>query len=174
MGKSTMRNTLCTLLIWSFVTAPLTAYGAHSKSTWQPVGKATLSVLFWDIYTAELYNDSSRFNGIVAPLKLSLTYHRAINRQRLVSETCEQFKQLGHTSVEDLRWCQALESVFPDVAPGDQLTVVLNEATGSLWFNDELQVQWRDTTMVSKFLSIWLSPKSSYPKQVEQLTNTKN
>lgn len=171
-----MRKTFCNLLAHSLLRCValslILAATAHAKDHWRPVGKATLSVLFWDIYTAELFNHNSRFEGIAAPLKLSLTYHRAIDGQRLASETCEQFKGLGYTSAEDMIWCAELDGVFPDVTPGDQLTVILEQNEASLRFNDKLQVQWQNTAMVKKFLAIWLSTESSYPKQVRQLTNT--
>ena len=54
------------------------------------IGSANYSFLFWNIYDAELYSTSNKFNA--DELALILKYNRVVDKETLVKETITDIK----------------------------------------------------------------------------------
>jgi Chalcone isomerase-like len=134
------------------------------------VGQAKLSVLFWDVYDSSLYTPSGRFEGITAPLKLKLVYLRNITARELVDATREQWQKQGLYRIEHESWLQQLQSMWPDVKPGDSITLDWSSPQRSrFYFNEILVGSIESADFGQQFAAIWLSEKTEYPKVRKQL-----
>lgn len=141
-----------------------------SASEMKLVGQAKLSVLFWDVYNSSLYTPSGRFEGINAPLKIKLVYLRNIGSRELVDATREQWRKLGMYRPEHESWLQQLQTMWPDVKSGDNITLDWSDPMLSrFYFNGKLLGTIDNPDFGKLFAAIWLSEKTEYPKVRKQL-----
>ena len=143
---------------------------ANEEKAWVPIGEAKLSILFWDIYEARLFNDTGVFIGVTPPLQLQLTYLIDIEGDELANETKKQWQKMGIYKESDEQWLGELKLIFPDISENDTLTFTFELDNGaSLTFNNVLIHQFEPSPQVGKFLAIWLSEKSTHPKVRDKL-----
>jgi hypothetical protein len=127
------------------------------------VGGGQLSWLGFDIYDASLWTGSGRYAGFVPgqTVALSLWYQRSFTREELLGITEKAWARLGR----DAAWRQSrlasLRAVWTDVAPGQNMTTVV-EAGGATRFYDAERLVGRidDPEFGPAFLAIWLDPRS--------------
>ncbi|MCC2614742.1 chalcone isomerase family protein [Aestuariibacter halophilus] len=144
--------------------------GSRPLEGLQKVGEATLSVLFWDIYTSRLYSPDGNYPGIQPPLALDIEYLRDISADDLVQQTDKEWQRLGidHQNVTD--WLSMLSDLWPDIREGDRLTLRVEENGNSTFFyNHEAIGHIEDQAFAGHFLSIWLDPACRYPDVRKQL-----
>ncbi|MDN3609679.1 chalcone isomerase family protein [Vibrio ostreicida] len=153
--------------------------GSKSKnwSDWKEVGNAQLSVLFFDVYRSQLLTPSGRYQQgediTPHPLALSINYQRDISQRQLIKATQEQWEKLGY--LETAEWVAQLESIFPDIERGHNLTYVTDGVVGRFFHSsdqgdkNQLIGVVNDPHLNDAFLAIWLSPDSDYPRLRRQL-----
>jgi hypothetical protein len=142
---------------------------------WKQVGEATLSILWFDVYTARLLTPTGSYAGFKGPLVLQLKYLRNISQQDLLKETAKQFKKF--TSVQQAnQWIKELHSIWPSLKKGDQLAFWIDQNGSGHFFLTAVNTQlsrWigsvDDQLFGQTFIQIWLSKSSSYPKLAKQL-----
>lgn len=140
-----------------------------------PVGSATLKVLFWTIYDSRLYTPDGQFDGIEPGLALELDYRRDIKAEELIQRTREEWRKLGLSHAEQSAWLERLATLWPDIREGDELILEVGDSLNSrFYFNGELIGELADADFTEQFLSIWLSERSSYPKLRNQLVGLRN
>ncbi|USD38329.1 MULTISPECIES: hypothetical protein [Ferrimonas] len=151
---------------------PLTLWlGLQSASALDRIGQSTFSVLFWDIYTAQLFNQEGRYLGLTGPLRLSLTYHRQIDAIELLEATESQWQRMGYQDAASQRWLQQMGPCFPDVDVGHTLSFYLAEdSSASLDWNGQRRCNFDSSEGNRQFLAIWLSRDSADPGFTRQLT----
>lgn len=141
----------------------------------EPVGAATLKVLFWTIYDSELYSPDGEFSGVEPGLVLAITYRRNIRSNDLVARTSQEWRKLGLPDQDHETWLQQLAALWPDVSKGDSLVLEVDEDLGSRFYrNDDFLGEVKDTDFTRQFLAIWLSRDSSYPDLRDQLLGLAN
>lgn len=142
---------------------------ATQPDGWQSVGSADLKVLWFDIYRAELFSPSGRFNGIRGPLLLQLNYRRDIDRERLLSETRSQLHgRLPDRALE--RRLRQLAALWPDIRAGENLAFYLAaEGSGHFYHNGRWLGVIEDPLFCRAFLEIWLAEDSAYPALARKL-----
>lgn len=161
-----MIRTLFFLLLFS-----ITTVAKAEQQPWKLVGEAKFSVLFWDIYEAQLFNNTGVFSGVKPPLQLHLTYLIDIKGKDLAKETRNQWQKMNIYDLADEDWLNKMETVFPDITENDSLTFFFNlDKSASLHCNNQLIHQFKTSPQISKFLDIWLSDKTSHPKLKDKLT----
>jgi Chalcone isomerase-like len=129
----------------------------------EKVGGGQLSWLGFDIYDASLWTGSGRYAGFGPgqTVALSLWYQRSFTREELLGITEKAWARLGR----DAAWRQSrlasLRAVWTDVAPGHNMTTVV-EAGGATRFYDAERLVGRidDPEFGPAFLAIWLDPRS--------------
>lgn len=135
---------------------------------WQQVGKAKLSVLWFDIYEAEL----SSANGLYDKndsFKLTLTYLRDFEAEELIDETFNQISPKPSAEQEQA-WRVALTNMWPKVSEGDQISFVKDKAGIShFFFNQNYLGEISDIEFGVQFANIWLAKDSAYPKLAARL-----
>jgi len=127
------------------------------------VGEGKMHYLFWTLYNAELYRNTTS-------QALSITYYKSISKQALIDATEDQWQHLGYKEQAINMWLQPLNQIWPDVSSGDQLTVVVHPKTGSQFYlDDNIIGTIPDTSFGHAFLAIWLADNTSEPKLRQQL-----
>lgn len=136
----------------------------------EPVGSATLKVLFWTIYDSKLYAPDGEFDGVEPGLVLEITYRRAINSKDLVQRTEKEWRNLNLKNANQAVWLARLRTLWPDVNDGDSLILEVGDGLASRFYaNNEFLGTLEDPEFTRQFLAIWLSRNSSYPDLRNQL-----
>ncbi|MGC9459638.1 chalcone isomerase family protein [Vibrio genomosp. F10] len=136
------------------------------------VGTGEMSYLFWTIYEAEYYSGQHAITG--EPDKnrqaLKIEYLKSIESKALIQATIEQWQHLNYDANDIEQWAASLENLWPNVEPGNTLTLLLEEdGRSEFYFNNELIGTIGSESFGTAFLSIWLSEKTSEPELRRQL-----
>ncbi|WP_051221735.1 chalcone isomerase family protein [Neptunomonas japonica] len=143
--------------------------GQNLPQNWQRIGEADLSILWFDVYNAELLSADGRYLGVSNPLILKLNYRRNISQRDLLDETQKQIEKFTHTEQVDV-WLTKLSQMWPSIKKGDQLAFWVDQKnTGHFFFNDNWIGSLEDPAFSRAFIQIWLSDKSSYPDLAKKL-----
>ncbi|MFN1618524.1 chalcone isomerase family protein [Vibrio rotiferianus] len=146
---------------------------------WQTVGEAQLTWFVFDIYKSRLkapggqYSVSSDVSP--HPFALEINYQRDISKEQLLDVTDEQWQKLGFTESYRQKWRLELDTMFPNIKKGDELTYLTDGKTGQLIYRKVGSEPYqtvgyvKDERLNDAFLSIWLSPKTEFPKLRKQL-----
>ena len=130
------------------------------------VGAGDLSWLGRPVYAASLWTPAGRFDGYGSgePVALSLWYQRSFSRGELVRITRTAWRLLDVADERCNAWANALQGLWNDVAPGDNLTAVVLPGRATRFYNqDKLLGEVSDPAFGPAFLSIWLDPRSVLP-----------
>ncbi|MDW6092408.1 hypothetical protein [Vibrio rhizosphaerae] len=150
---------------------------------WPVVGQATLSWLWFDIYSSQLRTPDGDYHQVKDdvsphPLALEIRYLRNISSKELLEETQAQWNRLGYDTTQTDAWLTVLAGVMPSVKTGERLAYVSDGRTGQLYYfsrqeQPRLLGKFDNQQMNDAFLSIWLSPRAEYPKLRRQLIGMK-
>lgn len=156
------------LLFGTFVMTSLTATAAQNTPPWDSmnlVGQGKLSVLFWDIYNAELYTADGTYQEAEFPIALRLVYLRDFKKKHLISETKKQWEKLGFKDKAKIAtWISTLERLWRDVKEDESITLFIDKSACSYFYlNNEKLGQVDDPEFAQAFLDIWLSENTSAP-----------
>lgn len=175
--------TVCLLL--AFPSHAQTVAGSSASADtvrwqqWETVGEAQLTWFVFDVYKSRLkapdgkYRVSSDISP--HPFALEINYQRDISKQQLLDVTDEQWQKLGFSQFYREQWISELNTMFPNIKKGDELTYLTDGETGQLIYRRAGQAPYttigyvRDERLNDAFLSIWLSPKTEFPKLRKQL-----
>lgn len=173
-GEAKMRFAL--LLLWLTTLAP----AAHAADwlTWRRVGEATLTWGPFTVYHSQLRTPNGRYDGPQQDRALIITYQRDIDREALVEATRDQWQAQGILQQEPRSeaWLRMLQGIWPDVAPGSQLAFVDSGSEGQFWYRaSAAQTAFtplgprQSAAFSTRFLAIWLDPRTTYPELRQQL-----
>ncbi|MCZ4336626.1 chalcone isomerase family protein [Shewanella colwelliana] len=155
------------LLIFLFSTGVSASTLTHLTKS----GEGEMTYLFWTLYRAELFvsnSDTASFDA--GDRALRIEYFKDIDKHALIEATAEQWQHLGYQATDIQRWMAPLTQIWPDVAPGDVLTlVVADNGLSHFYFGDNLLGVIEQPDFGEAFLSIWLSEKTSEPELRRQL-----
>lgn len=136
--------------------------------SWQTIGTAKLSVLWFDIYQAELSSESGVYEENKS-FKLTLTYLRDFSAKDLVEET---FKQMPGplTQLQTRDWPNQLLALWPNVKKSESISFLKDELGHSHFYHNQNYLgSIEDPFFSEQFAAIWLAPTSEYPKLAKQL-----
>ncbi|TOA00543.1 hypothetical protein CGK24_06880 [Vibrio parahaemolyticus] len=146
---------------------------------WETVGEAQLTWFVFDIYRSRLKAPNGQYlvskDVSPHPFALEINYQRDISKQQLLEVTDEQWQKLGFPKSNRQQWITQLSSVFPSIKNGDELTYVTDGDKGQIIYRQagtktqKMVGEITDERMNDAFLSIWLSPKTEFPKLRKQL-----
>ena len=147
-----------------------TTSSANVTAELNQVGNATLKVMFWTIYDSYLFSKDGVYRGVEPELALRIDYRRNIKKDDLIDRTRKEWRKQGVYVDSSETWLQQLDTFWPDIKRGDQIVLRVNaELASEFFFNGELIGSVVDPIFTQRFLSIWLSEKSSYPHLRNQL-----
>jgi hypothetical protein len=133
------------------------------ESTYTKIGSALFSVLFWDIYNSTLYSDSGAYveGDTKQTLIFKIDYLKDITRDDLIERTVEQWQHIGISEKVYNQFLPTLTKIWPDIASGDSLTLLVKNQESFFYFNGDLIGNIKQNAFGPLFLSIWLSEKTS-------------
>lgn len=145
---------------------------------WRKVGDATLTWGPFTVYTSQLRTPDGRYDRENQDQALIITYARDIDRDELVEATRDQWQAQGILQREPRSeaWLQMLRSLWPDVRQGAQLAFVLDDGQGQFWYRASAAQKAfiplgprQSEAFSTRFLAIWLDPRTQYPELRQQL-----
>ncbi len=154
------------LLMSTVCTVDAHAVPAKDWRAWKTVGKATLKVLFFTIYDAELTSPSGKaaHHTKCAPCALNLTYRKNIDADEFLEITEEEWSRFGMPKGQMKTRLKRLKALMPSVRDGDTLSFVASPNQGDLFHGGSHLGSIEGKEFVHAFLAIWLGPKARYPK----------
>ena len=137
----------------------------------KPVGRATFSLLFWDLFEGSLWSNDGSFSW-EAPLALSLTYNTDFTAEELTDQTIDELDRLTNWSKVDLATFRStIAPCMANVGSGDRFTALSAGAdTVQLFLNGKAKCQLNQPGLRRAYLQIWLSEDSRFPSKSRQLT----
>lgn len=164
---------IITLYIFSFNS------NASELNKMHRIGKAQMSVLFFDIYDIELLSNTKDWQQNTYPQALKISYLRDISKEDLIKATQEQWQHIKLTNPNQTKWLEKLNDIWPQIQEGNGLTIIVDSNQSSkFYFNDEAQThqfigELADPDFGPAFLAIWLSNNTSEPKLRAKLLGKK-
>ncbi|MFT5812991.1 MAG: hypothetical protein ACI9VT_000729 [Psychroserpens sp.] len=148
------------LLIFSDLTKTVT------EQHFTLLGKAKLSVLFWDIYESSLLTtDGQRpFSNKCQHSLFEIHYLRAISKKELLDNTISQWQHLSINENEYSAFLPLLENIWLDINVGDRLSMLNQKGTTIFYLNRKHIGEIKSVTFAKTFLGIWLDENTSEPK----------
>lgn len=136
----------------------------------QLVGKARLTMYFFDIYDATLIAPQGKFTS-EKPFALELTYLRDFDGEEIASRSVDEMRKLGmKDEVKLAKWYQEMNDIFPNVKENETITGIVDEQQIShFYIDDQLLGHVHDKEFSKWFFSIWLSEDTSEPKMRKRL-----
>ncbi|WP_444997257.1 chalcone isomerase family protein [Aliikangiella sp. IMCC44359] len=150
---------------------PLAASTPHLPTQLKLVGQASLSILWWDIYNAELHSLTGQYNEETRPLVLKLTYQRKISQQDLLKETKSQWQDFNISEKKQKEWLDQLKYIWPNVNKKDTIEFYIDRQHNShFYYNRNFIGSLFDAEFSQAFINIWLADNSDYPELTKKLT----
>ncbi|XWY20531.1 chalcone isomerase family protein [Bisgaard Taxon 45] len=140
-----------------FFSSPLSAQ-------WLNVGKADYNWGPFHVYTISLYTETGKYEENIRPLMLTFNYAKPIEGKNFAISLIKEIENLQLNAIDTKHYLNALKSIFPDISPNDVLSYIALEEKGYFVLNDTILDQEFDATFTQALLSIWLSPKTNFPK----------
>ena len=171
------------LILFSQVALSLPTAPDVNFENFKPVGRASLKVLWFNIYDATLSTPSGQFlaeelsdaekadenHELPTPIALELIYKRNISSEALVKETRKQLT--GKLDEQTLSaGLEHIANLWPDISKGDALTFYLaNNSLGHFYYNSEYLGSITQENFAAALINIWIGPGCQYPKLAKQL-----
>ena len=146
----------------SFELAPL-------KKQFTEVGQANLKVWFWHVYNSKLYTPTGKYQQSDPCVIFEINYQMDIAKTDLIDSTIDNWQHLGVAKNSYQPFIKSLHTIWPDVADGDQLTLIVNADKSTFYFNGNNIGSINSKTFGPLFLSIWLSKDTTQPKLRKRL-----
>ena len=132
------------------------------------IGSANYSFLFWNIYDAELYSTSNKFNP--NELAIILKYNRSIEKETLVKETINDIKEQKNISKEqEEKWKSLLESIYIDTKTNKKFIAIKINNKSIFYYNNKKLYESFDEEFNQLFFDIWLRSNSKNPNFTKTL-----
>ena len=126
------------------------------------IGNANYSFLFWDIYDAELYSTSKKYNS--NELAIILKYNRSIDKETLIRETINDIKeQKSISNQQEEKWKNLLESIYIDTKTNKKFIAIKINNKSIFYYNNKKLYESFDEEFNQLFFDIWLRSNSKNP-----------
>lgn len=133
-------------------------------------GEARLSILGIVAYEGRLFTEGGIAFAPNSPAALELVYRRAFSAAQLARATRSELERLypGAGGIEVS--IAAIQTCFRDVDDGDSYMAISQSPDSlALWLNGTQTCRLTQPGIGQRFLSIWLSDESRYPRLSRQL-----
>ncbi|ATC97123.1 chalcone isomerase family protein [Pseudoalteromonas tunicata] len=159
----------------SFFFSLFISFNVYSKpiDDLEKIGEGVMSVMFWDVYRAQLYSSKKPYELSIRPQALNIVYFRDIDKKDLIDATEDQWKKIGFSHQNIDKWLVKLETIWPNVTNNSQLTLRVEADKSYFYHNNELIGELNDADFGPAFIAIWLSEKTTRPALRLQLLGLK-
>ena len=132
------------------------------------IGNANYSFLFWDIYDAELYSTSKKYNS--NELAIILKYNRSIDKETLIRETINDIKeQKSISNQQEEKWKSLLKSIYVDTKTNKKFIAIKINNKSIFYYNNKKLHESFDEEFNQLFFDIWLRSNSKNPNFTKTL-----
>ena len=132
------------------------------------IGNANYSFLLWDIYDAELYSTSKKYNS--NELAIILKYNRSIDKETLIRETINDIKeQKSISNQQEEKWKSLLESIYIDTKTNKKFIAIKINNKSIFYYNNKKLHESFDEEFNQLFFDIWLRSNSKNPNFTKTL-----
>ena len=132
------------------------------------IGNANYSFLFWDIYDAELYSTSKKYNS--NELAIILKYNRSIDKETLIRETINDIKeQKSISNQQEEKWKSLLESIYIDTKTNKKFIAIKINNKSIFYYNNKKLHESFDEEFNQLFFDIWFRSNSKNPNFTKTL-----
>jgi hypothetical protein len=134
------------------------------------IGEARLSFLGFVIYEGQLFTERGRPFSPGEPVALEILYRRSFSAQQMLQATYDELGRVEGRAPDQQQLVTRLSSCFRDVGDGDRF-LAISRGPDDL----ELKLNGTRTCAVNaprlgeRFLSIWLSDNSRFPRLSRRL-----
>ena len=135
------------------------------------LGAHNLKVWGFKIYNIQLLSETKKFS-YQNKLALVINYQRDFAKNDLIKKSLEEISRINDINDEELlkTYQNKLEEIFFEVKEGDRKTAFFDPKKGvKLYFNGKFVGEIKDLIFAKRFIDIWLSDKSSYPKMTQDI-----
>lgn len=147
--------------------------GSLAALSLRQAGQGRMTWLGLDIYDArlEVAPGFSADNYAAHPMRLELTYLRALPGARIAERSVVEMRRVGRfDEAQAQRWRDALQRLLPDVKKGDRIAGIYRPGQGVLFLANERPIgEVTDPEFARLFFGIWLAPQTSAPQLREAL-----
>jgi len=158
---------LISILLSLLLSLPLSLH-AEVKKNMINIGSAEFYWAFFKVYDVALYTESGRYDASQFPLALRIKYARKIKNTDLIDSTIQEWKKQNIQWKNT--WIDELSQIWPSVNENDELMLYVDKQQVSYFYlNNEMLGSINDPLFASRFLSIWLSEKTTQPTLRKQL-----
>lgn len=160
-------NLLAALILLGMPTAAYPEVSqAIASASLKPYGTGEFRRFGFLVYEAQLWAGN---NPMEPPIALQLTYKREIAGAKIVEASVDQMRALGADEQRLTLWAAAMQRIFPNVKPGDQIVGIYRQGSAVFLHNNREIGQVNDPEFARLFFGIWLDPRTSEPKLRERL-----
>ena len=132
------------------------------------IGNANYSFLFWNIYDAELYSTSNKFDS--KKLAIVLKYNRPIDKNTLVKETIDDIKQQENISKQrEEKWKALLDAIYVSTKIDKKFIAIKVNNRSIFYYNNVKLYESFDQEFNKLFFNIWLRSDSKNPEFTKAL-----
>jgi hypothetical protein len=135
------------------------------------LGAHNLKVWGFKIYNIQLLSETKKFS-YQNKLALVINYQRDFAKNDLIKKSLEEISRINDINDKELLkiYQNKLEEIFFEVKEGDRKTAFFDPKKGvKLYFNGKFVGEIKDLIFAKRFIDIWLSDKSSYPKMTQDI-----
>ena len=135
------------------------------------LGNYNLKVWGFKIYNIQLLSESKNFS-YQNKSALVINYQRDFAKKDLIKKSLEEISRINNIKDEALltNYQNKLEEIFFEVKKGDRKTAFFDPKNGvKLYFNGKFAGAINDLIFAQRFVDIWLSDKSSFPKMTNAI-----
>ncbi|MGY6411698.1 MAG: chalcone isomerase family protein [Alkalilacustris sp.] len=134
------------------------------------IGSATLNFFGFTVYRGRLFTEDGRAFTPGEPVALELVYNRNFTAEQMLDTTRSELARVEPGREGQDALVETLAGCFRDVGRGDQFLAASESPDRlRLWLNGALTCDVEGDEIGKRFLSIWLSENSRFPRLSRQL-----
>jgi Chalcone isomerase-like len=140
----------------------------------KPYGKGQFTAMWLTVYDAALWTDAPKWSWD-SPFAISLLYHMDIDSKDLSEKSVEEIEKISPlTDAQTESYTAQFDKLFPDVREGDEITAIYIPGKATYVYHNGTQTgSITDPDFAKRFMSIWLSERTSSPKLRRALLSLK-
>jgi len=135
------------------------------------LGTHDLKVWGFKIYNIQLLSEKKEFS-YQNKFAIIINYQRDFTKKDLINKSLDEISRINNIKDKALIkiYKNKLEEIFLDIKKGDRKTAFFDPKYGiKLYFNGKFIGKIDDLIFAKRFVDIWLSDKSSYPKMTKDI-----
>lgn len=135
------------------------------------IGVYNLKVWGFAVYNIQLLSEEKKFS-YQNKFAIIINYQRDFAKKDLIKKSLEEISRINNINDSNLikTYQKKLGEIFFDVKKGDRKTAFFDPKNGvKLYYNGKLAGEINDLVFAKRFVDIWLSDKSSYPKMTADI-----